>query len=80
VTKADLGEFDHIYAMDRMNHAALLRLAGNPQQAEKISLIMEAGGLGPKEVPDPYHGDHRDFEKVYEILEKACGAIAKKLN
>lgn len=80
VDRADLRDFDHIYAMDRMNHRTLLRLAEGPQQAIKVKLLLEEVDLGLMEVPDPYYGDLSDFEKVYEILEKACRAVAKKLN
>ena len=80
VTTDDLRDFDLIYAMDRKNLEGLLRQAEGPRQAIKVKLLLEEVDLGLLEVPDPYYGERRDFEKVYEILEKACGAIAKKLN
>jgi len=76
----DFRDFDHIYAMDLQNYDALLQMAPGPRQAGKVKLLLGEAQLGVLEVPDPYHGDLGDFEKVYEMLDKACTEIAKKLN
>ena len=31
------------------------------------------------DVPDPYYGQQDGFEKVYQMLNKACDSIAQKL-
>lgn len=80
VSRADFMRFDLIYAMDRDNYANLIEMAPGPEEAAKVRMILEGlQGEGP-EVPDPYYGTARDFEQVYEILDRACGALAKKLN
>ena len=79
VSVSDFREFDLIYAMDSENRDNLLRMAPGPEEAKKVKLLLEEADLGFLEVPDPYHGTSKDFGKVYEMIDRACGAIAKKL-
>lgn len=79
-TKAHLEEFDKIFCMDLNNFENAISKASNEEQRNKISLILEeAGNEGDDvEVPDPYYGSIKDFEQVYEMLDKACDVIAEK--
>ncbi|MEC7264091.1 MAG: low molecular weight protein-tyrosine-phosphatase [Bacteroidota bacterium] len=79
-SEMDFMEFDHIYVMDRSNYSNIADLAANAMEANKIKLLLEEVDLGIDEVPDPYYGGEDGFEKVYQMIDKACEAIAKKLN
>lgn len=80
ISASDLDDFDYVYVMDLNNLSDVKSIANTPQQAQKVQLILDA--LFPNEnleVPDPYFGAERDFEHVYELLDKACDAIASDL-
>ena len=78
--KEDLDKYDLIYCMDLHNYEDVLSLAHNEHHRAKVKLLLEeAGNHASAEVPDPYYGDMYDFEKVYELLDNACGIIAEKL-
>lgn len=79
-TKNDFADFDIIYAMDNSNLKDILQLAPNENAKSKVHLILNE--LYPnenKDVPDPYYGQNDGFEKVYNMLDKACSNIAKKI-
>ena len=76
---SDFDEFDIIYVMDNSNKRDVLALARDDTDKAKVQMILNE--LFPNEnvdVPDPYLGGDQGFEKVYELLEEACSAIAKK--
>lgn len=77
----DLETFDRIYCMDLGNYKDVISMARNEEERSKIKLLMEASGLNyaSGEVPDPYFGGDEGFEKVYQLLDKACSNIAIKL-
>ena len=71
-TSDDLEEFDFIIAMDSSNHQNILRLSDNEMHAEKVFLMREFDSQGKgEEVPDPYYGDERSFQEVFEILDRS---------
>ena len=76
---SDFDEFDHIYVMDMSNYHDVLSLARNEEDRKKVSLILNE--LFPDEnveVPDPYYGGNDGFDKVYDMLDKACDVISEK--
>lgn len=79
-SRTDFVEFDFIYVMDRNNFSDIASLARNQEEAEKVKLLLSEVNVGINEVPDPYHGDEDGFEDVYQMIDLACEAIAKKLN
>lgn len=79
-SQTDFKEFDLIYVMDRSNFSDIASLAQNHQEAEKVKLLLSEVNVGIQEVPDPYHGGEEGFEDVYQMIDFACEAIAKKLN
>ncbi|RIV42043.1 low molecular weight protein-tyrosine-phosphatase [Flagellimonas pelagia] len=79
-SEIDFLEFDYIYVMDRSNFSNVASLATTEQEVSKIKLLLDEVDLGIQEVPDPYYGGEDGFEKVYQMIDKACEAIAKKLN
>lgn len=75
----DFENFDIIFAMDSNNKKDLISLCENEHQAQKIKLILEEAELKETNVPDPYYGDEKDFLHVFNLLDKACGKLSKKL-
>lgn len=76
----DFEIFDYIYVMDKSNYANVLKLAPNEVAKQKVHLILNE--LYPNqnlEVPDPYFGDIKGFEDVYQLLDVACTKVAEKL-
>ena len=75
----DFDEFDRIYCMDKSNLSNVLSMAENDRQKEKVSLILDILEDSISEVPDPYYSGKEGFEKVYQLLDRACTAIASEL-
>lgn len=70
---ADFERFDLLVAMDRGHWREMSRRCP-PSQAHKLGLL--PGGI---EVPDPYYGGPADFERVLDLLEQGCDALAQIL-
>lgn len=79
-SQMDFKEFDWIYVMDRSNLSNVINLAKTTEEMSKVKLLLDVVNLGIKEVPDPYYGGESGFEDVYQMIDVACEAIAKKLN
>ncbi len=83
----DFDDFDLILAMDRKNLADLRRLAPDERARSKTRLLREldpaSAGLGVAtggdlDVPDPYYGGPRGFERVLDLVHAACvGLLAE---
>ena len=73
VTSTDFIEFDYILAMDKSNYTELLK---NPHasahQAKIIQICDYASESTCNEIPDPYYGGEKGFEKVLDLLEDCC--------
>jgi protein-tyrosine phosphatase len=80
-SSSDFDRFDLIVAMDQDNRANLLAQARSQSDKEKIRLMREFDSLGTlqAEVPDPYYGDLRGFEEVYDIVERSCKGLLEAL-
>lgn len=80
ITKADFEKFDKIYCMDVDVLADVVSKARNEENRKKVSLFLEAlGDHQNSEVPDPYWGGLKDFEDVFQLLERGCDAILKQI-
>jgi len=76
----DFNTFDHIYVMDGMNHADVMSVARNEDDKKKVNFILNKIFPGEnRHVPDPYYGSGDGFERVYEMLDKACDVIVNEL-
>ena len=78
VSKIDFEKFDYIFAMDRNNYKDLMSLSTREQQ-KRIHLYLEFAGFGQKDVPDPYYGNRKHFEEVFELLDRASHQVSSKL-
>jgi protein-tyrosine phosphatase len=73
----DLEQYDRIFAMDSSNYRNILQLALTEEERGKVHMIMNMSEPGMNEsVPDPYWDDD-GFEKVYQMLNRACEAVIK---
>ncbi|AZB07935.1 low molecular weight phosphotyrosine protein phosphatase [Chryseobacterium sp. G0162] len=80
ITRADYETFDKIYCMDIDVFEDVVSKAKNEEERQKISLFLEVlGDRENAEVPDPYWGDMKDFEDVFQLLEKGCDIIRKQI-
>lgn len=80
ITKQDFDTFDKIYCMDIDVMADVVSKARNEEQRQKISLFLEAlGDYENAEVPDPYWGDMKNFEEVFQLLDRGCDAIKNQI-
>jgi low molecular weight protein-tyrosine phosphatase len=80
--EADFARFHWLIAMDRSNAKNLLR-AGADSARVKLMRSFDAAAAGAAEgdldVPDPYewHGD--GFERIYQMLDRACAGLLDTL-
>jgi protein-tyrosine phosphatase len=80
LTPGDLQHFDFIFAMDKSNFQNILRLANGKKVTQKIKLMREFDPLSKgAEVPDPYHGTEKDFQEVYDILDRSTSKFVEYL-
>lgn len=80
-TVDDFERFDYIFAMDSSNYRNIMALAKNDSDKEKVSLFLNyTHPEQEKSVPDPYYGGEEGFEKVYQLLDKACDIFLKTLD
>lgn len=71
----DFEEFDYVLAMDRDNHA-MLRFVCPSGLEHKLRMFLEfASEIEEAEVPDPYYGGERGFEKVLDLVERAAEGL-----
>ena len=76
----DLEYFDFILAMDSSNQQNILRLSNAGNHRHKISLMREFDPAGKgMDVPDPYYGSERDFQEVFDILDRTMDSFIANL-
>lgn len=76
IRPGDFAQFDLILAMDKANLKALKSM---PQQTAQVALLLHYALADSDEVADPYYGDIKDFEVMFDQLETACDAIIAQL-
>lgn len=80
VTATDFKAFDYIIAMDRSNYNDLLECAKTEVEKRKVFQICDyASEPSCNEIPDPYYGGSKGFEKVLDLLEGCCGNLLTDL-
>jgi len=72
----DFDEFDVIYAMAKSHLHLMRRLS--PRTADKIKLFLQDTVGEDADVPDPYYGGNEGFERMMDLLERGCAAIAEE--
>ena len=78
VAPDDFEQFDLVLAMDRVNLDALGR--HRPRDARAPLLFLEHVGFDEiDEVPDPYYGSRRDFERVLDLARRGTALLIERL-
>ena len=71
----DYRDFDLILAMSR-EHAEVMRDDCRPTERGKIRMFMEfAPQVDVRDVPDPYYGGARGFDRVLDLVEAGCEGV-----
>jgi protein-tyrosine phosphatase len=75
ITAADFKEFDLILAMDRGHLAELDRMCPDPFR-DKLKLFTSySEKYAERDVPDPYYGHDRDFDRVLDMCEEVVDRL-----
>jgi protein-tyrosine phosphatase len=75
VSAADLDHFDYVLVMDELN-VRNLRAMSPTRLKHKIERLLDYGGADHEsEVPDPYYGEARDFERALDLIEAGCRGL-----
>lgn len=73
---ADFNIFDRIYVMDNQNYRDVQMIGGKSWVEGKVERLLDVLYPGEKkEVPDPYYGTEKDFEDVFQLIDRACRKI-----
>lgn len=76
----DFHHYDYVLAMDEDNYACLTDICP-PGLERKLRLFMEfAPDLQIREVPDPYYGGQRGFDRVFDMVESAARGLLDDLS
>ena len=78
VSEEDFDEFDFIIAMDQLNHVTLVDQA-DAEYHDKIHLFLEFASGPEDDVPDPYYGGAKGFERVLDLVEDASRGLLETL-
>ena len=66
----DFKNFDYIFVMDNQNFSVVKKLALNNKTNSIIQLLND-----PFEIEDPYYGDDKGFEIVYNKIYQGCKRV-----
>jgi protein-tyrosine phosphatase len=76
----DLEKFDLILAMDASNLANIMRVPGAAKHKSKIKMMRWYDPhLKDGDVPDPYYGSEKDFQEVFDILNRSMKGLIAEL-
>ena len=67
----DFESFDYILAMDSSNYRNILRLENSKKFSDKVKMMRSFDPHGHGDVPDPYYGGERNFQEVFDILNRS---------
>ena len=74
----DPTEFEWLIVMDRQNETDVIEL-GSPPDRVRLMRSFDPTLESPLDVPDPYYGGDDGFDKVYEMLTRACEGMLTSL-
>ena len=79
VGPGDFDAYDLILAMDRVNLDALQRHRPRASALEPALFLEHVGFAELDEVPDPYYGSRRDFERVLDLARRGSALLIERL-
>ncbi|MFM9021909.1 MAG: low molecular weight phosphotyrosine protein phosphatase, partial [Sediminibacterium sp.] len=72
----DFDSFDRIYVMDNHNYRDVQKIGGGSWQEGKVERLLDVLYPGEmREVTDPYYGTEKDFDEVFQLIDRACRKI-----
>ena len=74
ISRADLENFDLILAMDGSNLFNILTLSDESTKS-KVKLMRSFDPQGNGDVPDPYWGGDKEFDELFEILDRSIDGM-----
>ena len=75
----DLEDFDYILAMDSSNFSNIHRILKDEKHKPKIQMMRDYDPQGKGDVPDPYYGGEKNFQEVFDILDRTMEGFLDKL-
>jgi protein-tyrosine phosphatase len=76
---SDFEYFDYVLAMDDDNYAILINDCPN-EYKDKVKYFLDyAPHFGVREVPDPYYGEKKGFERVLDMVADASEGFLETL-
>lgn len=79
VEDEDFTRFTHIIAMDRLNLVTLQEREPDDSTAIVSLLLSESENVDAEEVPDPYYGGTKGFDRVFDLVNSGCDEILSSL-
>ncbi len=75
----DFDHYDIIYSLATDVTHEISHIAKSEERMKKVRLFMDELFPGEKKsVPDPWYGSEKDFEPVFELVERVCEEIVSK--
>lgn len=79
LTAKDYADYDYIFAMDG-GHLHELQSRAPRGHSARIGMFLGAPGPhGRDEVPDPWYGQEKDFEEVYDLVLGGAKELLQKI-
>lgn len=75
----DYYTYDYIFAMDGGHLFEIQQHMPAGAHARAEMFLGSASDLSETEVPDPWYGDEKDFEKVFALIDKGSRALLNRL-
>ena len=77
----DFGDVDLVVALDEGHYRYLVRQAPDAGERARIRLLrsFDPAAGDDLDVPDPYYGGARGFERVLDLAEAACAGILAEI-
>ncbi len=77
----DFKRFEAVLSLDTDVDYSLRRMGSTDEDRQKVVLLREYDPQadGDMNVPDPYYGGIRDFEKVYAMIERSCRELLRDM-
>ena len=81
VNRTDFRDFDYIIVMDESNLKNLQALKHKYNFADKEIFLMRDFVPGEEglSVPDPYYGDEKGFDEIFQILDESIESFLTKI-
>lgn len=78
LVEEDFDYFDIIYAMSQDILDFMQEMAPKDKHHKLKLLMNEVEPLSNLDVPDPFHGEEKDFDYAYDLILLACEKIIEK--